>query len=74
MNAPHHYSISDFMVKFHPDTENVMLWKELDILNPWHMDSITICLINTTVLHLMEGWIRVSQYSKENHSKYHFLL
>lgn len=39
MNAPHFYSISDFMVKFHPETGNVILWKELDILNPWHMDS-----------------------------------
>lgn len=72
MNAPHCYSISDFMVKFHPDTGNVILRKELDILNPRHMDS-AICLINTTVLHSMESWIWVAQHSKENHSKYHFL-
>lgn len=39
MNAPHFYSTSDFMVKFHPETGNVILGKELDILNPWHMNS-----------------------------------
>lgn len=39
MNVTHFYLIPDFMVKFHPETGNDRLLKELDILSSRYMGS-----------------------------------